>query len=301
MGTKCPNPSGTAGQPSPTDCGPGNYQDDEGKGVCKNCEPGFYCPVDQTEYQLEVTVGYYSGASANERIVCPEGFYCPTNSTSLSDLTDKYTCPEGLYCKEFDATDKDSYPVYKTPTLKNNACPSNHYCLPENGNSISDNSRPIPCPVGTFGNSDLTGLTSDESCPPCDPGKYCAKTGGNIGFGAVTIPVDCEAGYYCEIDSNGIGTTRFDQYPCPAATYRSNSAANSEESCSECTGGYYCPNPATQIPEICTEGNYCPPGVASPTPCPKGTFSDVQGLLTVDQCTPCTWWFFKNATEIFKK
>ena len=38
----------------------------------------------------------------------------------------------------------------------------------------------------------------------------------------------------------------------------------------------------------CTPGHYCVEGTASPTPCPKGTFSDEYGLEKEGDCQDCT-------------
>ena len=47
------------------------------------------------------------------------------------------------------------------------------------------------CPEGTYGAT--TGLLTTEDCTPCDPKKYCSRTG-------LQAPeADCDAGYYCRL------------------------------------------------------------------------------------------------------
>lgn len=38
---------------------------------------------------------------------------------------------------------------------------------------------------------------------------------------------------------------------------------------------------------ICPVGNYCPVGSGAPTPCPRGTYTNTEGLANVTQCTSC--------------
>lgn len=49
---------------------------------------------------------------------------------------------------------------------------------------------------------------------------------------------------------------------------------------------------------LCPPGSYCPLGSADPLPCPRGTFSDSQGLST--PCTNCTGGYYcPNTGEEF--
>ena len=38
---------------------------------------------------------------------------------------------------------------------------------------------------------------------------------------------------------------------------------------------------------MCTQGRYCPEGTTEPVACPRGTFSDEEGLMNVTECEPC--------------
>lgn len=65
-----------------------------------------------------------------------------------------------------------------------------------------------------------------------------------------------------------------------------------------CPAGLHCPNQTAVIPNselhACPKGSYCLQGnlIASPIPCPEGTFSDLKGLKFVHQCQDCPPDFF---------
>ena len=40
--------------------------------------------------------------------------------------------------------------------------------------------------------------------------------------------------------------------------------------------------------KTCPEGSYCPGGGINPFPCPRGTFSNTEGLFNVSTCELCT-------------
>lgn len=56
--------------------------------------------------------------------------------------------------------------------------------------------------------------------------------------------------------------------------------------CYDCPAGYYCELAGQSI--ICPAGYYCPAGTGLDwMACPRGTYSDVQGLYDESQCKPC--------------
>lgn len=65
----------------------------------------------------------------------------------------------------------------------------------------------------------------------------------------------------------------------------------------QCLPSYYCPvgsKSATEV--ICTAGYYCPLGTETPSPCPAGRYSDVQGLSMESQCSNCTEGYYCETT-----
>ena len=57
-------------------------------------------------------------------------------------------------------------------------------------------------------------------------------------------------------------------------------------SCVECPAGYYCVMNGQS--NVCPMGYYCPSGTGLDwKSCPRGTYSDIEGLYTESQCRPC--------------
>ncbi len=75
--------------------------------------------------------------------------------------------------------------------------------------------------------------------------------------------------------------------------------ASRQSSCTPCLPGLYCPDRGLTLGETCPKGSYCPTGSVVPTPCPRGTFSDTEGLFNVSSCELCTpgsYCFSENLT-----
>lgn len=60
-----------------------------------------------------------------------------------------------------------------------------------------------------------------------------------------------------------------------------------------CSSGYFCIEGSRRSDqEVCPAGYYCGEGTHTPDSCPPGTYSNVEALERVDQCTECTpGWF----------
>lgn len=175
-----------------------------------------------------------------------------------------------------------------TPTdgITGQLCPEGHYCT-------AGTPAPSACPVGTWSNS--TGLGSVDECQACRGGYFCDSNamifpggkcdGGFYCDGNATVPNPtdgltgdvCPVGHYCP---NGTAVPK----PCEEGTFMTNVSA---EVCWVCPAGYYCRNSIE--PEPCPAGYFCPEGTGQGwQPCPKGTFSSIEGLLNVSQCTQCS-------------
>jgi len=108
-------------------------------------------------------------------------------------------------------------------------CPVGHYCSAMNTSDCNADAGPQPCPVYTFRNE--TGGEKPEDCMNCPPGYYCNTTGL-----ADYDSYSCPLGYYC------VGGGQPPVF-CPAGTLSANRGANSSDTCTDCTAGFYCPDP----------------------------------------------------------
>jgi hypothetical protein len=77
---------------------------------------------------------------------CPLGTHCPENSPALFT---PIACEVGHYCPK--------------GSVSSEPCPTGSFC--------PDAATVMPCPAGTF--SATTGLVSNSTCSPCEPGGYC--------------------------------------------------------------------------------------------------------------------------------
>ena len=125
---------------------------------------------------------------------------------------------------------------------------------------------------------------------PCAPGYWCISSsdsptpdGSDSSVGS-----PCPLGYYCTE-----GTT--EPQLCENGLVIGTPGASSSSACSECPKGYICTN--STIPVPCNRGYYCPYG-QDETPCPPGTFSNVEQAEDSSVCLPCTpgYWCSNEAT-----
>lgn len=296
-GHYCPQGSG-----SPQPCTPGTYLPTGAAGSlqdCLACSAGSFCEGHgQFEVSGNCREGFYcvEGASTSSPTdgvtgaICPTGSYCPEGSVTHQYCPNGtyanhtgagscYWCPEGHYCIDG---------VLPLP------CPEGHYCPERTGLDIH------ACPRGTYNN--VTGLSSELQCTPCDGGMYC----GGVGL---TRPTgECDAGYYCHSGVNvsapsgsvytGIGGDCLPGHHCPAGSQvpvpcdRGLFAAREGQShCDVCPAGAYCPsqsvNPLNET--LCLPGFYCPLGTkyATQYPCKVGFYNNATGATSHDDCRPC--------------
>ncbi|KAK1786529.1 hypothetical protein P4O66_017651 [Electrophorus voltai] len=275
------------------------------------CEPGFYCPAG-TANQKPCPAGTYGNRSgmteASECTPCDPGTYCAgAGSTSPTG-----PCTAGFLC--FGAASLPS----PTDNVTGSQCPPGSYCL-------SGSLTPTLCPKGTF--SVQPGLKDAGQCQSCSPGFFCSEPGLSTLSGPclpgyyctegspTAAPVSaafgdlCPPGHYC-----GNGSTV--PTPCPAGTHRPERGGKGTGDCMPCPGGlfqdqkgqkeckpcppgFHCPSSTqrsdgSSAPLICPEGYYCPNDTLSgrPVPCPKGTYSNTQGLSTADECLVCPLGYF---------
>lgn len=156
-----------------------------------------------------------------------------------------------------------------------------YYCVNGSGD-------PTKCPVGTFSNRTL--VEAKEDCLKCPGGWYCEIEG------LITPTGLCSEGYYCPLGSSQRQPAAT---PCPIGNFcpegsaapipcRNNSHVNHTHAvqCYNCPAGYYCVRQGSS--ELCPKGYYCPAGTGlNWQACPRGTFSDVEGLYERSQCKQC--------------
>ena len=112
------------------------------------------------------------------------------------------------------------------------------------------------------------------------------------------IDKPCDTGYYCPN-----GTTRPDEFPCPAGTFNPDPLQTNITACQSCTPGWYCLGNGNTAPDAeCSEGWYCSGGATQSMPsnmaeggeCYPGTFCP-QGS---DAPLPCTPGFYCGSSRL---
>ena len=286
---------------------------------CTPCTGGMYCDVPGlSEPQGLCEAGYFcmSGATSATPIdepnanICPAGSFCPpgsespigcpagtfSSSTGLGNVSQCSPCIAGYFCQDIGLI------------LSQGECTESWFC-PEGSSSPNQvecpaglfcprgSSFPEPCPIGTYSNT--THLGDSSECVPCTPGYFCNATGSVEPNGL------CEAGFYCP---SGTNSSRPSAYECPIGFYcpegtgiplRCNSTTftdtEQQSECNICPAGWYCDG--GNLIDLCAIGYYCPEGTSFDwQPCPVGTFSNVSGLSTIEECSPCPPHYYCNET-----
>ena len=200
---------------------------------------------------------------------CPAGTY--SGSYYATTPYDCLPCPRGYGCV-----------AHSTPqSIVAALCQAGYYC-PRGSKTITE----VPCPAGTYRST--TKGKKIEDCYPCPNGKFCVS--------ASISTATCPAGYYCPL-----GTKSANQYPCRAGTFSSSTGLESQDGCSQCGLGNYCPGAGTAVVPCqtgyynnvtmeaplcykCPAGYYCQgTGVINPVACAIGFYSD-EGASA---CTNC--------------
>ncbi|CUE73353.1 membrane-associated protein, putative [Bodo saltans] len=225
--------------------------------LCLLCPAGYYCPTGSSapSYCLP---GTYSDSGASSCTTCEVGRYCPQNATSADQKERLFLCPAGLFCPAG---------LNRVPSAQYEACIVGNYCP-------LGTAAPVACVPGSY--NPVVGRPSIADCLPCTEGFYCSLSG------ASAVTGECDPGYFC-----AAGSSSSTQEPCPSRYYRSTPGAASEDFCSVCPRGYYCPE-GTSDPIQCTRGYYCVAGTEVPQPCPIGTFGNATMLMSQDDCSACT-------------
>jgi len=311
------------GTSRPESCPEGTYSNSKKLFDSKSCKP---CPAGKFCYQRNLTnpvdlcdPGFYciQGSKRPEPTdkitgnLCPKGGYCglgaavpaPCNAGRLMLISGAYEeaqcvpCPPGYYCVGSNSPD---------PT---GTCDPGYFC----GASTSVRNPPagiapigtyapagsqfaLKCPRGTY--QDQTGRST---CAECDPGYKCTEVG-------LTTKPTCPYGYYCpSLTWFSTRLLTYDALACPVGTYNNLEGRASENDCSDCTTGKYCPVQGAKDPAgdcaagyfcltkspyekppiddpgkkygICPTGKYCGTGTGTPANCKVGTYSSIFSII----------------------
>ncbi|KAL2295830.1 hypothetical protein Nmel_017354, partial [Mimus melanotis] len=301
-GHHCPE----LGTVTPRACGAGNFSE-PGSASCSPCRVGHFCASENTSLEVMLLAmvcpagllcpGGQAAVPSATANACPQGHFCPQGAAAqpcpngtygeqrgLSSAAGCSPCPAGKFCY----TDGTEPPGIPHPT---GDCPAGYLCPPGTGFPFS-----FPCQPGSFWDNSSTG--GEGVCKPCPAGHFCDSP-------ALTQPKPCPAGFYCAEGSSK-------PEPCPEGTFGDRQGLAGPSGCSPCARGSYCAGPGLSGPSglceagfycqgraltpwptdgvtgaVCPAGSYCPPGSAFPIPCPPGTFSNISGLRSLQECLDC--------------
>ena len=280
--------AGSAG-PYATPCPAGTYVTSPGStslSSCLQCPAGYYCELG-TAFPVICPISYYCVAGSSTPVFCPSGTI--GSSVGLTASTSCSSCPSGSFCSQpgLGAATGNCATGYlcttgsssSTPT--GSTCPAGGYCAPGFPTQRA-------CPPGSY-NPD-TGAKDITWCGKCDAGYYC------LGSETVAYANPCLAGYYCPVSSYWgkmqmsapgyySAAAAASETSCPIGTFNNLYAQNT---CTQCTSGFYCASNAMTQPVVCPVGSYCPVSSSTYTSCPAGTFSPRKGVTQLSACTYCT-------------
>ncbi|CBY12491.1 unnamed protein product [Oikopleura dioica] len=243
-----------------------------------DCLAGYYCsggaarPSGATYPVQPCAVGYKCPPASADQVPCERGTYSTAGTQSRC-----LVCPPSSICV--------GNLVIDNPTAAQEVCPAGQFC--EGGNYEGEK-----CPRGTYSPND--GRSNDTDCIACDAGHYCPERG------MIAVGNECEAGFICKTEALyshpnvltekntentlcpiGYYCKQGTEEPaaCPAGTFGSIPGLKSEDDCSPCPGGAYCPTEAMTWDLIydsinnaindtvkCTEGYFCKSGCKKADP-----------------------------------
>ncbi|PFH35772.1 hypothetical protein BESB_054230 [Besnoitia besnoiti] len=304
-GWHCPE-----GSFAPKACPHGTYTDRVGEGECKPCPAGYACYGNSPEPQ-SCPQGQMCPAGSFVGVHCPPGSYLNTESRWRKGNTNDHArsqcvpCPPGKYCRAgliagdcasgYLCALGNAFPHPNAlegrldAYVPEDALASGNYQIINGDNWGSSDLLygGIPCPAGHFCRS---GVTTPEPCPKgssrVDPGgRYsvdCSQCPAGFYCPEALKPAPCPKGHYCPASS---------RYPIPCPERHFNPSEHESESgaCRLCLPGYYCGEGqgALTSSNVCPAGHYCPPGTATPYPCPAGTYAPSRGSKEATHCVPC--------------
>lgn len=278
------NLTGQHSELSCVSCTKGSYC--QGSGLHKPtnlCSSGWYCNGSATLSQTtthggQCQAGFYCPMGAYRPIPCDAGKFC--NAAGLDKPTGN--CSAGFFCK------LGAWSSTPTDKITGDECPFGHFC-PEGSFA------PTACVPGTYLDSKRS--ISSSSCKACTAGWYCNASGLETPVGKCAagyyctggqdsrtpVSKECPAGHYCPE-----GTDK--PLPCRSGTYQD---MTRKDYCKHCPERYYCNATNGGVVSYtaypCIAGYFCPNSTtfAEQYPCDYGTYSNLTGLASQSECSPC--------------
>ena len=278
------------------------------RGLCRNCDPGMYQPLDQhNETQcLPCGPGHYANEFASHTCLpCLPGKTSYPNESPAKECTD---CPERTY-SPYPGHSRECFPCI-TATQKGeskcNGCdPGKHKAAAGSAANCTtcraglysarrDQTSCKECPEGYHGG----GVNPRIHCAACNAGMFGDSTSArNASSGCK----DCPSGRYSE--KEGLARLAGAQIEsickhCPRGRYGTETAAQSESACKHCLPGRYgtdtAANNKTVACKSCKDGTYSEQigfawdggsnGNSEPcTKCPVGYYQSERGR---EYCLP---------------
>ena len=256
-------------------CKDGTMAPNGGAEICSTCSEGKSCSYDypyktcRTNNQCTAGTGveplcpkgYY--LSSDECVSCPAGLYCVDgrSEASVSDCSHGQCCTAGYYCSGGAESSKPS-------SVGGSACPVGYYC-PEGSTA------PTNCPATTYTFSQ--GAIQVTDCTECQEGYICESN----------VPVACYKGSYCPTGTTGA-------VACPNGTYSETNTNTLVHDCYSCPKGHLCGVSESEVVGVsnyneysCPMGKYCFERATFGIDCPYGTYRNLTGGSTIDDCFPC--------------
>eukprot|EP00826_Nyctotherus_ovalis_P040470 TRINITY_DN3998_c0_g4_i3.p1 TRINITY_DN3998_c0_g4~~TRINITY_DN3998_c0_g4_i3.p1 ORF type:complete len:803 (+),score=116.19 TRINITY_DN3998_c0_g4_i3:2604-5012(+) len=278
-------------------CPAGTYRSDGGARRIQDCLP--------------CTHGKYCLVGTVNPVACPSGHYCP-----LGTKFDKqYPCKPGTYSSlgelqsQEDCTKCGWGHYCKGGEIIANPCPAGTY----NDFSV-EASECAKCPAGSKCSS--TGTITPTLCSPgeysaegasdctvCEDGYFCPEPG--ISKEHMESSFKCYAGMFCsatapkdiypKLSKHGCTEGKYcpegtlKEIDCPPGTYNPFKGRESIEECIVTPAGHYTSQSGQTVYHKCDPGHFCLSGSSSATqyPCPAGTFRELDGGATPEDCATC--------------
>ena len=289
-----------AGSAQAIPCPVGTYQPASQQAECLACDAGSVCAATGLSVVTACPPGGYCPTGSIQAIPCPAGTFFSGSLGAAVSLDDCTPCDAGRFCEgagESTVTgtcdagficflgSTSATPSGTGVDGDSGPCPMGHFCL-------SGTTSAAACPSGFYLPETGASLLSD--CLPCPAGSFCLGTGLSEPTGL------CDAGYFCDGDLDGPGTSSptpaggecplghfcpqgtTEPIPCPPGTFANETALGT---CLDCPASFTCED-AAATPSTCPLASYCSEGEPEQR-CPDGTYGPSAGLSLEEECLQC--------------